>query len=88
MTLQFNNGVNGRIYELASSREIEPNNITINNIEGTDGIFYLKVVLKNDNGVYKYSFVPNDKQLQEPPGVLLNPPTPSLPTLTFWQITP
>jgi hypothetical protein len=88
MTLQFNNGVNGSIYELASSREIEPNNITINNIEGTDGIFYLKVVLKNDNGVYKYSFVPNDKQLQQPPGVLLNPPPPSLPTLTFWQITP
>jgi len=88
MTLQFNNGVNGSIYELASSREIEPNNITINNIEGTDGIFYLKVVLKNDNGVYKYSFIPNDKQLQQPPGVLLNPPPPSLPTLTFWQITP
>ena len=89
MTLQFNNAGNGRIYELAASRDIDPNNITINGLEGTDGIFYLKVILKNDNGVYKYRFTPNTKQSQLPPGVNLNPYPPGpLPTLTFWQITP
>ena len=89
MTMQFNNAGNGRIYELAASRDIDPNNITINNLEGPDGIFYLKVILKNDNGVYKYRFTPNTKQSQLPPGVNLNPYPPGpLPTLTFWQITP
>ena len=63
--------------------------LTINGLEGTDGIFYLKVILKNDNGVYKYRFTPNTKQSQLPPGVNLNPYPPGpLPTLTFWQITP
>ena len=89
MTMQFNNAGNGRIYELAASNDIEPNNITINSLEGPNGIFYLKVILKNDNGVYKYKFTPNTKQLQPPNGVNLNPnPTGPLPTLTFWQITP
>jgi len=89
MTMQFNNAGNGRIYELAASAEIDPNDITINNLEGPDGIFYLKVILKNDNGVYKYRFSPNTKQSQLPPGVNLNPNPPGpLPTLTFWQITP
>ena len=89
MTLQFNNASNGRIYELAASRDINPNNITINSLDGPDGIFYLKVVLKNDNGVYKYRFDPNIKQSQSPRGVNLNPYPPGpLPTLTFWQITP
>ena len=89
MTLQFNNAGNGRIYELAASRDIDPNNITINNLEGPDGIIYLKVILKNDNGVYKYRFTPNTKQSQVPRGVNLNPNPPGpLPTLTFWQITP
>ena len=89
MTLQFNNASDGSVSELAASRDIEPNDITINSLEGPDGILYLKVILKNDNGVYKYRFEPNTKQSQFPPGVILNPnPTGPLPTLTFWQITP
>ena len=91
-TLQFNNSANGKIYELAPSRYIEPDNITISNLEGEDGIFYLKVILKNDNGVYKYKFTPNTKQSNPtytPPAVNLNPfPLGTIPTLTFWQITP
>jgi hypothetical protein len=88
-TVQFNNSLNGRIYELAASKDIDPNNVTINNIEGTNGILYLKIILKNDNGIYKYKFTPNTKQSQIPPGVNLNPfPLGSIPTLTFWQITP
>jgi hypothetical protein len=89
MTLQFNNASDGSVSELAASRDIEPNDITINSLEGPDGILYLKVILKNDNGVYKYRFEPNTKQSQSPPGVDLNPNPPGpLPTLTFWQITP
>tara|TARA_R110000868_G_scaffold4093_3_gene24945 strand:- start:1433 stop:2329 length:897 start_codon:yes stop_codon:yes gene_type:complete len=91
-TLQFNNAANGKVYELAPSRYIDPNNITISNLEGDDGIFYLKIILKNDNGIYKYKFTPNTKQSDPtytPPAVNLNPfPLGGIPTLTFWQITP
>ena len=88
-TLQFNNASNGKIYDLAPSRNIDPNNITLSNLEGENGIFYLKVILKNDNGIYKYKFTPNTKQSNPPPGVNLNPfPLGSIPSLTFWQITP
>jgi hypothetical protein len=86
--LQFNNAGNGRTYDMAASKNITPNNITINNLEGENGIFYLKIILKNDNGVYKYRFAPNSKQIQLPPGVNLNPSNGGIPTLTFWQITP
>ncbi|MHA2009635.1 MAG: hypothetical protein ACW980_20170 [Promethearchaeota archaeon] len=86
--VQYFNSSNGRIYDLAPSKDIDPNNINLNSLEGPDGIFYLKIILKNDNGVYKYTFIPNDKQLQPPPGVNLFPSSGGIPTLTFWQITP
>jgi hypothetical protein len=86
--VQFNNAGNGKIYDMAASKTIDPNNITITSLEGEEGIFYLKIILKNDNGVYKYRFAPNAKQLQLPPGVNLNPSNGGIPTLTFWQITP
>jgi len=85
--VQFNNALNGRVYELAPSKQFDPNNITLTNIEGENGILYLKIILKNDNGVYKYKFVPNTKQLQVPSGVNLNPSGGGIPTLTFWQTT-
>jgi len=85
--VQFNNALNGRVYELAPSKQFDPNNITLTNIEGEDGILYLKIILKNDNGVYKYKFAPNTKQLQIPSGVNLNPSGGGIPTLTFWQTT-
>jgi hypothetical protein len=86
--VQFNNAGNGKTYDMAASKNIDPNNITISNLEGEEGIFYLKIILKNDNGVYKYKFSPNTKQLMLPPGVNLNPSSGGIPTLTFWQITP
>lgn len=85
--VQFNNALNGRVYELAPSKQFDPNNITLTNIEGENGILYLKIILKNDNGVYKYKFAPNTKQLQVPSGVNLNPSGGGIPTLTFWQTT-
>jgi hypothetical protein len=86
--LQFNNALNGRVYEMAPSKQITPNNIILSELDGEDGILYLKIILKNDNGVYKYKFEPNAKQLMLPPGVNLNPSGGNIPTLTFWQIIP
>jgi hypothetical protein len=89
--LQFNSALNGRIYEMAPSKDFDPNNITISSLEGENGILYLKIILKNDNGVYKYRFVPNNRQINPaltPPGVDLNPVGGGIPVLTFWQITP
>lgn len=86
--LQFNNALNGRVYEMAPSKQIIPNNIILSELDGEDGILYLKIILKNDNGVYKYKFTPNTKQLMLPPGVNLNPSGGNIPTLTFWQIIP
>jgi len=85
--IQFNNAANSRVYELAPSKQFDSNNISLNDLEGEDGILYLKVILKNDNGVYKYKFSPNNKQTELPPGVNLNPSNGSVPTLTFWQTT-
>lgn len=82
---QFNNAGNGKIYEMAASKDFNPNNITLTNLEGENGITYLKVILKNDNGIYKYKFTPNYRQQLIPPGVNLNPSSNGIPTLTFWQ---
>jgi hypothetical protein len=85
--VQFNNASNGRVYELAPSKDFDPNNITISNLEGENGILYLKIILRNDNGVYKYRFSPNSRQSSIPSGVNLNPSGGGIPTLTFWQTT-
>jgi len=85
--VQFNNASNGRVYELAPSKDFDPNNITLTNIEGENGVLYLKIILRNDNGVYKYRFSPNSRQSLVPPGVNLNPSNGDIPTLTFWQTT-
>jgi len=85
--VQFQNALNGKVYQLAPSKEFDPNNITISNLEGENGILYLKVILKNDNGIYKYKFTPNTKQQIPPAGVNLNPPNGTTPALTFWQTT-
>jgi len=90
MTIQFNNAANGKIYNLAPYKVINPDEILISDLDGTDGIFYLKVILKNDNGIYKYMFTPNNTQSDislTPPGVELTPVGGTIPTLTFWQIT-
>ena len=55
-------------------------------INGEDGKLHLKVILKNDNGIYKYKFTPNNVQVPAAGGVNLNPTVPGPPFLTFWQI--
>ena len=88
MTLQYNHAGNGKIYTMGASKSFNPHNITLSELEGENGILYLKVILKNHNGIYKYRFEPNTKQSNVPPGVILNPTNGGIPTLTFWQITP
>jgi hypothetical protein len=73
---------------MGPSKSFDPQNIVLSELGGEDGILYLKVILKNHNGVYKYRFEPNTKQNDIPPGVILNPTNGGTPTLTFWQITP
>lgn len=88
MTCDFYNAGNGKIYTLGSTKNFNPLDLNLSTIEGENGIRYLKVILKNDNGVYKYSFFPNQIQSTAPTGVILAPTGGGTPSLTFWQITP
>jgi len=85
--VQFNNALNGKVYQMAPSKDFNTNELTLSDLEGENGLTYLKIILKNDNGVYKYKFTPNDRQLNIPLGVNLNPTNGGIPTLTFWQTT-
>tara|TARA_R110000824_G_scaffold122403_12_gene279580 strand:+ start:565 stop:1476 length:912 start_codon:yes stop_codon:yes gene_type:complete len=89
MTATYNNAANGRSIALSTHKVDNPSNIQMLDLDGPDGILYLKVVLKNDGGVYKYKFEPNPLQL--PPG-LPNVGgvnwTGSFPSIIFYQITP
>lgn len=88
LTCDFYNASNGKIYTLGSTKNFNPTDINLSSIDGENGIRYLKVVLKNVDGEYKYSFFPNQIQNTSPYGVILNPTGGGIPTLTFWQITP
>lgn len=85
--VQFNSSLNGKVYQMAPTKNFDPNNLTLSELEGENGITYLKIILKNDNGIYKYKFTPNTNQTNIPLGVNLNPSGGGLPTLTFWQTT-
>ena len=86
MTLVFNNAATGKSILMYPSKTTNPNNIQIGELNGEDGKLHLKVILKNDNGIYKYKFTPNNTQIPSAGGVNLNPSVPGLPFLTFWQI--
>ena len=86
MTLVFNNAATGKSILMSPSKTLNPFNVQIGDLNGESGKLYLKVILKNDNGVYKYKFTPNNKQIPASGGVNLNPSIPGPPFLTFWQI--
>lgn len=86
MTLVFNNASTGRSVLMAPSKTLSPSTVQIGDLNGETGKLHLKVILKNDNGVYKYKFAPNNIQLPPSGGVNLNPSANVLPFLTFWQI--
>ena len=88
MTLIFNNASTGKSILMAPSKTLNPFNVQIGDLNGEEGKLHLKVILKNDNGVYKYRFVGNNQQLSSngTGGVNLNPTVPGPSSLTFWQI--
>jgi len=88
MATTFNNAANGTSTPLASSKTPDPYNVQLSDLDGPDGILYLKVVLRYDSsdGIYKYRFEPNNKQFPTNGGINLNPTLGDLPSLTFWQI--
>ncbi len=84
----YQNTGNGQTTLHYSRKTIDYNTLTLKEIVENR---FLKVVLKNDNGIYKYRFEPNTEQnFTNGGGINLNPnnTTTDLPSLTFWQIEP
>jgi len=90
MTATYNNSINGEsvgLYTTQSDLQDPPEAIDLN---GPNGLNYLKVILKNDNGIYKYRFSGSTDQIfTGGGGVYVNPPLNNdTPEITFWQIAP
>jgi len=89
MTATYNNATNGETVAMYSVQTNDPNNIEVVDINGPDGANYLKVILKNDGGIYKYKFSGSMDQEAPNGGVDINPSQSNdTPTITFWQIAP
>ena len=86
MTLIFNNAINGKSMSLAPSKTTNPTTVDLSDLNGEQGKLFLKIRLKNDNGIYKYKFLPNTQQTPNNGGVNMNNSNNNIPTLTFWQI--
>mgnify|MGYP003673147714 FL=1 len=90
MTATYNNSLNGEtvgLYTTQTSLQNPPEAIDLN---GPNGLNFLKVILKNDNGIYKYRFSGSTDQIVTGGGgVDVNPPLNNdIPEITFWQIAP
>ena len=84
------NAGNGATTLHYSRKTVDYNTLTLNQINENR---FLKVVLKNDGGIYKYRFEPNSQQTAfngGPGGINLNPQSSitDMPYLTFWQVQP
>ena len=88
MAALFNNAANGTSTPVAASKTPDPYNVQLSDLDGDNGILYVKVVLKYDSNdkLYKYRFEPNTKQKPTTGGINLNPTGTDIPTFTFWQI--
>ena len=89
-TAVYNNAANGETVGMYTVKTDDYTNVEAADINGPDGTNYLKVILKNDNGIYKYRFSGSTEQLVPTGGVDNNPTLSSndTPTITFWQIAP
>ena len=89
MSAQFNNSKTGKSIAMYSAPTQDIDNIQIIDVNAVDGPFYMKIIFKNDDGVYKYRFEPNNpKQLSQNGGGINLSPSIGDPTITFWQISP
>ena len=84
MTVVYNNAGNGQTTPMYPLQTDLSQPVILTNLNGPNGGLFLKVILKNDNGIYKYTFDPLITQI----GVDMNPLSPILPGITFWQIQP
>jgi len=90
LEVTYQNAGNGQSTLHYSRKTTNYNTLTFNQINENR---FLKVILKNDNGIYKYKFEPNSEQTAfngGPGGINLNPQSglSDLPYLTFWQVEP
>jgi len=83
-TAVYNNAANGETVGMYTVKTVDYTNVEAADINGPDGTNYLKVILKNDNGIYKYRFSGTVDQ----DGEDVTPQPPGIPTITFWQIAP
>lgn len=90
LEVTYQNAGNGLTTLHYSRKTVNYDTLALNQINENR---FLKVILKNDNGIYKYKFVPNSEQTAfngGSGGINLNPQSSitDLPYLTFWQIQP
>jgi len=93
METTYQNSGNGEVMSLYPQQTVDYTTLQLGDITGPTGGRYLKVILKNDNGIYKYKFAPittQDGSNGGAGGVNLNPQNNlnDVPYITFWQIQP
>jgi len=90
MTATYNNAINGQTVGLYTAQSDPTNLPEAIDINGPNGLNYLKVILKNDNGIYKYRFSGGTDQIVTGGGgVDVNPTfNNDIPEITFWEIAP
>jgi len=91
MSVVYHNAGNGETVPLYPFKTDPPDaDIVLTDLIGTTGRLFIKVILKNDNGVYKYVFDPLPPQnITYNGGVDMNPTLPEdIPSITFWQVQP
>ena len=84
VSAEYSNAMSGITAGLYTLETQDVTDIQISDVNGPNGGLFLKCILKNDNGVYKYTF----EKLQTQTGVEWNVPVMNTPTITFYQIAP
>lgn len=85
MSAEYNNAANGQtslLYPLETSQS-SLSDLQLSDISGVNGGLFLKCILKNVNGNYYYTFVPNSLQYGVDWGS-----APNEPNITFYQVSP
>jgi len=85
MSAEYNNAANGQtslLYPLETPQS-SLGDLQLSDISGVNGGLFLKCILKNVNGNYYYTFVPNSIQYGVDWGS-----APNEPNITFYQVSP
>jgi len=89
MDAVYNNATNGQSIAMYATPTLDPTDIQMINVNAARGPYYMKIIFKNDKGVYKYKFAENNikQNINKGGGINLSPSI-GIPTLNFWQIAP